>query len=157
MKKAMIICGFPGVGKSCAANNRTNILDAESSAFSWNWNPENLEKGRERNPEFPGNYIRYIKENIDKYDVILVSTHKVVREALMAEGVQYIIVVPFHNMLVKNEYMIRYLQRGSDIDFIESLYNEWDDFIGEIANDEAPKIYLGEGQYLSDVLGVIAR
>ena len=154
-RKAIIICGFPGVGKTSVANNRTNILDAEYSAFSWNWNPENLEKGRERNPEFPHNYIRFIKENMDKYDVILVSSHKVVRDALKAEGIQYIIVAP--ECWCKNEYMIRYLQRGSDIDFIEQLYENWDEFHYGLVHDEVPIIWLGEGKYLSDVLGVMAR
>lgn len=155
MKKAIVICGFPGVGKTSAANNRTNILDAESSAFSWNWNPENLEKGRERNPEFPHNYIRFIKENMDKYDVILASSHQAVRDVLKAEGIQYIIVAPEYPR--KNEYMIRYLQRGSDIDFIEQLYGSWGQFIDDLAYDGAPLIWIGEGKYLSDVLGVMAR
>lgn len=154
MKKAMVICGFPGVGKSCAANNRTNILDAESSAFSWIWNPENLEKGRGRNPEFPANYIRYIKENMDQYDVILVSSHQDARTALKAEGIGYIIVAPLY--CLKNEYMIRYLQRGSSIEFIELLNEKWDEFQDDLVKDEVPKIWLDKGEYLKDVLGVFA-
>lgn len=154
MKKAMVICGFPGVGKSCAANNRTNILDAESSAFSWIWNPENLEKGRERNPEFPANYIRYIKENMEQYDVILVSSHQAVRDALKAEGIGYIIVAPYFS--IKNEYLIRYLQRGSSIEFIEQLNKDWGTFLEDLVNDSAPLIWLDKGEYLKDVLGVWA-
>lgn len=152
---AMVICGFPGVGKSAVANNRTNILDAESSAFSWIWNPENIEKGRERNPEFPSNYIRYIKENMERYDVILVSSHDVVRDALKAEGVDYIIVLP--TIFEKNEYMRRYLQRGSGYDFIAMMDKKWVDFTESIMDDDAPKIWLGGGEYMADVLGGIAR
>ena len=155
MKKAIIICGFPGVGKTSVANNRTNILDAESSAFSWNWNPENPEKGIERNPDFPHNYIKYIQENQEKYDFILVSSHEGVRNELKAQGIQYIIVAPeFH---VRNEYMIRYLQRGSDIEFIESLYENWVEFLQSIKNDGAPVIWLDDGKYMSDVLGFLAK
>ena len=154
MKKAIVICGFPGVGKTSVANNRTNILDAESSAFSWNWNPEDLEKGRERNPEFPANYIRFIKENMDRYDVILASSHQAVRDALKAEGIGYIIVAPYPT--TKNEYMIRYLQRGSDIEFIDQLYYSWNPFIEDLVNDGAPLIWLEDGKYLSDVLGALA-
>lgn len=150
MKKAMIICGFPGVGKSSVANNRTNILDAESSVFSWNWNPENLEKGRERNPEFPANYIRYIKENMERYDFILVSSHQKVRDALKEEGIGYIIVLP--TIFEKNEYMRRYLQRGSDIDFITMMNERWVEFTESIMDDDAPKIWLDAGEYMSDVL-----
>lgn len=154
MKKAIVICGFPGVGKTCVANNRTNILDAESSAFSWIWNPENLEKGRERNPEFPTNYIRYIKENMEQYDVILVSSHQDVRDALKAEGIGYIIVCPYFSN--RNEYLIRYLQRGSSIEFIEQLNRNWNTFIEDLVNDGSPIIWLEDGKYLKDVLGVFA-
>ena len=152
---AMIICGFPGVGKSCVATNRTNILDAESSAFSWIIDPVHLENGRKRNPEFPGNYIRYIRDNMDKYEVILVSSHQSVRDALKAESIPYIIVAPYVEL--RNEYMKRYLQRGSTMEFIDILYNAWLDFLGGIERDGAPTIWLDSGEYMSDALGHIAR
>ena len=154
MRKAIVICGFPGVGKTCVANNRTNILDAESSAFSWTFDPENTEV-RERNSAFPLNYIEYIRGNMEKYDIILASSHKAVREALTAEGIPYIIVAPY--VTLKNEYLKRYLQRGSDIEFIELLNEKWCDFVDDIYRDGAPVIWLGAGEYLSDVLGEIAR
>lgn len=154
MKKALIICGFPGVGKSCVANNRTNILDLESSAFSWIFDPTSVEF-RKRNPDFPANYIQTIKEECEKYDVILTSSHKSVRDALQAEGIQYIIVAP--RLELKNEYLIRYIQRGSPISFIELLDINWYKFLYEIQEDCAPVIWLDKGEYMSDVLGEIAR
>ena len=162
-KKPIIICGFPGVGKSCVANNRINILDAESSAFHWRYDPEHPENGRERNPDFPGNYIAYIKENMERYelDVILVATHKAVRDALKAEGIKYIVVAPFNDMLCLNEYMKRYVQRGNDIDFMVSLCKNWDAWLAELALESdlegIPMIRLSDKEYLSDVLGVLAR
>lgn len=162
MKKPIVICGFPGVGKSCVANNRINILDAESSAFHWSYDPEHPERERKRNPYFPQNYIAYIKEQMNRYelDVILVSCHKEVRDALKTEGIKYIIVAPFNNMLCKNEYMIRYLNRGSDIEFIESLHKNWDKWIDELYAESVegvPTIRLDEKRYLSDVLKGFAR
>ncbi len=155
MRKAMVICGFPGVGKTSVANNRINILDAESSAFSWIIDPEHLEKGRKRDPNFPLNYIKYIQDNMERYDVILVSSHQNVRDALKAEGIPYIIVAPWAEL--KNEYMIRYLRRGSEIEFIDLMQNAWGDFLRGIEVDGAPVIYLDSGKYLSDVLGEVAR
>lgn len=154
MNKAMIICGFPGVGKSCVANNRTNILDAESSAFSWIFDPDTVKKP-ERNPGFPLNYIRHIKQMSERYEYILTATHEEVRNAMRAEGIQYIIVAPKREL--KNEYLTRYLQRGSDIDFIEVLNEKWDEFLDGIERDGAPVIWLDKGCYMSDVLGEIAR
>ena len=150
MKKAIIICGFPGVGKTTVANNRRNILDAESSALSWVWNPEEPD-ARKRNEEFPRNYINFLEESLDKYDVIMASSHKDVREQMQYSGMQYIIVAPRREL--KNEYLIRYLQRGSDIDFIELLNEKWDEFLTDIENDGAPVIWLNRNENLADVLG----
>ena len=90
-----------------------------------------------------------------KYDVILASSHQAVREALMAEGIHYIIVAPKREL--KTEYLIRYLQRGNEIEFIELLNEKWDEFLDGIENDGAPVIWLDHGQYMADVLGAIAR
>lgn len=150
MRKAIIICGFPGVGKTTVSNNRRNILDAESSAFSWKWDTE-PPFGKERNPEFPQNYIGFLKENEGEYDVILASSHGAVRDGLKYDGMQYIIVAPEREL--KNEYLKRYLKRGSDIDFIESMNENWDAFLTEIENDGAPVIWLNKNENLADVLG----
>jgi hypothetical protein len=108
-----------------------------------------------RNPEFPENYISYIQENMEKYEVILVSSHQNVRNALKAEGIQYIIVAPWASL--KNEYMARYLRRGSEIEFIDLMNNAWGDFLRGIEEDGAPVVRLDKGEYLSDLLGEIAR
>lgn len=149
MKKAIIICGFPGVGKTTAANNRRNILDAESSAFSWTFDPESTD-ARKRNPAFPENYSKFLLDSVEEYDYILASSHKAVRDELKAIGAQYIIVAPRREL--KNEYLIRYLRRGSDINFIELLNEKWDDFLTDIENDGAPVIWLEAYNGLSDLL-----
>lgn len=151
MRKAMIICGFPGVGKTTAANNKKNLLDAESSAFSHIFDPENFGE-RPRNPHFPENYIDFIEENTGEYDLIFVSSHASVREALTARGIQYLIVAPEKEL--KNEYLIRYLKRGSDIDFIELLNEKWDEFLTGIENDGAPVIWLKEKETLSNLIAM---
>lgn len=146
----MVICGFPGVGKFSVANNRTNILDAESSGFSWVIDLDHPENGMTRNPAFPGNYIKYLKECADKYEFVLASSHAEVRDRLKMEGIQYIIVAPERDL--KNEYLIRYLRRGNQVDFIELLNEKWDEFLDSIENDGAPVIRLGSGVYLADIL-----
>jgi hypothetical protein len=150
MKKAIIICGFPGVGKTTVANNRRNILDAESSAFSWIFNPKETD-ARKRNPAFPHNYVAFLLENAGEYDYILSSSHSAVRDDLKAVGAPYIIVAPRREL--KNEYLVRYLRRGSDIEFIELLNEKWDEFLTDIENDGAPVIWLDSYSGLADLLG----
>ena len=66
------------------------------------------------------------------------------------QGIKYIIVAPKRDL--KNEYLVRYLKRGSDIDFINLLSEKWDEFLTEIENDGAPVILLDTGEVLADVI-----
>ncbi|BBI90532.1 hypothetical protein HYO65_gp140 [Tenacibaculum phage PTm1] len=128
MKQTKIICGFPGVGKSHLYRNQMKyglkILDSDSSTFD--------------KTEFPDNYIKHIKENIGKADVILVSSHKEVRDALVAEKLPHYFVHPCISMNMV--YKKRYEDRGSDEKFINLIMNNWDTWIREIL-DEEPSIY----------------
>jgi len=151
-----IICGFPGVGKTTAAKNR-NILDMESSGFHYKFDPESREFTP--NPDWPTNYLDAIEQAYlnDHNEIILTSTHEdVVLSLLNNRELPVIVVVP--EATLRNEYMIRYLKRGSDPEFIYSMYNNWLGYIEKIyrlvTNDgrKVPVINLKSGQYLSDVL-----
>ena len=85
----MIISAFPCVGKTQSLTNfpEFNILDSDSSLFSW------IEPGV-RNPNFPENYISNIKMHVDKADFILVSSHEIVRDALIKEEIPFSLVYP---------------------------------------------------------------
>lgn len=141
-----VISGFPAVGKSYLYNNNNGlkVLDSDSIKFSW-------ESEGVRHPEFPNNYIRHIKRNLGVVDVIFVSSHKVVREALQSNGIDYTIVYP--NISLKGEYISRYINRGNDDSFIEFLNDNWEEFIADIENERFPvKVELQQGQYMKDVL-----
>lgn len=146
MKEAIIISGFPGVGKSTLMEkyNDLNILDSDASKFAW------VEKGV-RDLSFPQNYIEYIKANIQTTDVILVSSHESVRSCFKENNISYYLVYPFEYLM--KEYINRYKNRGNDNIFIANIKNNWDSFMKEMDDDDYPlKIRLTEGQYLSDVL-----
>lgn len=111
------------------------ILDSDSSFFSWLYD-ENGNKTNERNPEFPQNYINHIKEHMDEEDIIFVSSHKVVRDALKEEGIPYYLVYPRKDM--KEEWMTRFKKRGNDENFIKFQDEHWDEFIEDMENDAYP-------------------
>ena len=156
--KTTIICGFPGVGKtSCrySANGiDTTVMDMESSAYSWIYDPFNPKDYPKRNPLFPKNYIDSLGLFANKggYEYIFISCHESVRNELKARGIKYIIVAPTNTPELKNEYCKRYLKRGSDIEFINKMYREWDEMIESIEKDGSPIIWLGSGEFLADVL-----
>lgn len=144
-----IICGFSGIGKSTAEQKNRRILDFESSGYS-----NIFENGFvvSRNKDFPKNYIDKLEELMknDEAYYYLLSCHEDVRNELKARGLKYIIVLP--HMEYKNEYLKRWLKRGSDIDFITQMDKRWEVMIDSCERDTAPKIYLEEHEYLSDIL-----
>lgn len=145
MKNTIVIAGFPGVGKTVLTRKGDLVVfDSDSSQFSW------IKKG-ERDPDFPNNYMRHIKENMGKADYILISSHDVVRKALEENDVEYTLVYPAIGL--KEEYLQRYKDRGNDDKFIAFIDSKWDEFIEDIEKEEFPKLIKLEGhQYLSDVL-----
>lgn len=138
------------IGKSYIYKNKNKnkiILDSDSSDFSW------IRKGV-RNPQFPDNYIKHIKDNIGKADIILVSSHKVVRDSLVGNDIWFTLVYPDRSL--KSEYINRYKKRGSDDKFIQMLDEKWNDFIDEMESQkECNKIVLKSNQHLDDVLYLI--
>lgn len=137
-----IICGFSGIGKTHAEQKNRRVLDMESSPYS---------KDRESNG-FPKNYIDALEESIknNEADYYLLSCHSEVRDELKKRGLKYIIVMPSYQE--KNEYLKRYLKRGSSADFIYKMYDRWNDMITSCVEDSAPKIFLNEDEYVSDLL-----
>ena len=138
-KETMVIAAFPGTGKSYCVKNEAEkfdgVLDSDSSNFSWK-KDTNGNNTTERNPDFPNNYIEHIKENIGKVDVIFVSSHKEVREALEKENIKYTLVYP--NVFQKEDYIKRYKNRGSSESFIRLLEANWEEWINECRTEEYP-------------------
>jgi hypothetical protein len=131
---------FPGVGKTYFYNNnKENTRDSDSSTFD--------------KSEFPQNYIAHIKELLkdETIEYILVSSHKVVRDALYEAGINFIVIKPSHNL--KKEYLNRYKERNNSQAFIDLLDKMWEQWLTEI--DKENERYhnytlVGEFMYLKD-------
>ena len=149
MREAYIICGFSGIGKSTAEQKNRNIVDFESSGFSHTYE-NGLQTGL--NASFPRNYIDALCDLRDNGCAThyLISCHKEVREELKKRGLDYVIVLPTAEQ--KNEYMKRWLKRGSSVYFIKSMESRWDDMVRSCEEDDAPKIYLSSGEFISDLI-----
>lgn len=123
-----IIAAFPGCGKSYFFENNKGftVCDSDSSTFDKQY--------------FPQNYIESIKEKKDKFDFLLVSSHKVVRDALMENGLDFILVYP--DISLKDEFMQRYRDRGSPQSFIALLDKNFETWVQECEELEVNKIKL---------------
>lgn len=154
---------FPACGKTWLYEHQEDydlrILDSDSSQFSWictniDENGNTIRGVRKvRNPDFPNNYIKHIKENIGKYDCIFVSSHASVRESLDKEGIDFTIVYPMKGC--KAEWVGRCFIRektGEDGCGAETMYNNFDQWHLECfeAGLNHKEIVLRPRGYLSD-------
>jgi hypothetical protein len=138
-KSTILISAFPGVGKSYLFKNLKDykILDSDSSKFD-----KDL---------FPVNYIDHIKQNIGVVDIIMISTHDVVRQQLEENGLFFVLVYP--DISLKDEYIGRYNERGNDDNFIKILGENWDNWINDIEKQKGClKIKLQSGEFLGDFI-----
>ena len=127
--KTRIISAFPGTGKSYFYNeNKETTIDSDSSNFSWVKDKDG-NNTKERNPNFPQNYIEHIKENIGKYKFIFVSSHKEVRDALKENCLFFYLIYPEETR--KDEFIQRYKDRGSPIGFVNLIESKWDAWLKE--------------------------
>lgn len=136
-----VICGFPGVGKTTLFQMLKEkgfpIVDSDSSQFDKKF--------------FPQNYIEHIKQQLANNQWVLCSTHKEVRIALQAAGIGYAIACPAYRHL-KDEYIQRYIKRGSPEAFVKLMEFKWDEFFDDVTNDSyGLHIGLGGGEFLERI------
>lgn len=110
---------------------------------------------RLRNPEFPENYIRHIKEKIGTCEYLFVSSHEEIRSALKAAGIPFTLVYPEKYCLT--EWVGRCYMRelnGNNGFPIKVLIDNWYKWIEQCDLDDGAscKIRLGFGLYLLDGL-----
>lgn len=140
-----IVSAFPGTGKTTFYNKyKENLLisDSDSSTFP---------KGE----EWPQNYIDHIKSLVGKQNIIFVSSHKEVRDALKENNIHYTLVYP--SSKCKEEYIERFKQRGNSEDFVNLLEKHYESWILDdlILEDYPDIIMLNKGEYLSKIFDII--
>ena len=170
--RTVVISAYPCCGKTYLYEHwkdKCNILDSDSSKFYWErrkrteaelqaekekWYIDHIKDNliTVKNPDFPNNYIQHIKDNLGKADIILVSSHLYVRQAMDNAGIAYVTVYP--SSLCKNEWMRRMIARGNDESFVIFQFDHWHEFLCNISSEPHGKeiIRLSPNQYLSDVI-----
>ncbi|KHN94831.1 uncharacterized protein MAM_07250 [Metarhizium album ARSEF 1941] len=152
----VIISGFVAIGKTWLTENASsaglydyNILDLDSAQF-----PKDAD-GR-RGPEFKPAYLAKVKESIAPNTIILVSTHVEIRTALVEQGLNYALVYPSDHL--KEEWISRLQEREETEKLVQVVQNLWPDMMdGCKSQSSCQHFVLGEGQYLSDIIGDIIR
>lgn len=154
MENTKIISCFSCTGKTYLGNKYNNVLDLESSHYKWLYNDPEIAKDiekrkgildREPNPLYPDNYIKAIKENINKYDIILITPEKKIRDILLEYKINYLLVYPTDYTFVSK----RALLRGNNKYFAEGLKDSFRTWYPE-KNEKV--LWELEDEYLEDVL-----
>lgn len=136
---AQVVAGFPGVGKSTLTKEDPSIGDSDSSQFDKEY--------------FPGNYMAHVRNRMVADKLTLVSSHDIVRQALVKSKIDYILVYPA--LECKDEYLKRYNKRGSELKFIDLLERNWNDWIKDCqAQEGCIHVVLQPGQFLADVIEI---
>lgn len=152
---SVIISGFPGIGKTYAAKSypdRCVDIDSSSSHYVM------IEGCKIALPGWVEGYVDKIKETLDScsYEYIFVSSHEEVREELERRCIDYFVVVP--SIEDRDSYILRYLKRGSSMDFIRMLSKNYSEWIRSIQSSyqgysrTGVVIQLKSGEYISDIL-----
>ena len=161
----MVVCGFPGVGKTYAVEHWNypdyKIYDSDSSDFSW---IDKNDHSKGRNPDFPMNYVEHIKSLDNDKSFVLVSSHKDVREALREVSIDYFIVYPWLQVCDKDIYLRdRIAKRDTGINsdsFVKLLSDNWENWIKEIDVEEKTPMFrfkLDNYATLHEVLDVLVK
>lgn len=145
-KKAIVISAFTGTGRNYFINNTDlKVLNLNTRDFAYT----DLHK---RNPNFPNNFVSCIKDNLDKYGVILLPSDDITYQSLVNKSIDYNIVFPSINL--RNAYESRLRDKGVDEYFINIFLSTWEDEILKCGLQKQPKkIKLtSEDHYLSDII-----
>lgn len=175
MKNTLVISAYTCCGKTYASEHIKDydILDVNINDFKMikrQPNEEEIEEERKRwessfhlmsveghlsqfkqqiisvgNPDFPNNFIRYIKENIGKVDIIFVDSDIKIRQWLNEAKIKFVTVYPWSSCL--QEWIGRmYLQDYPDI-IIRNKINGWHHevyFVKEPYGDQFFRLSCGE-------------
>lgn len=159
----IIIAGFGGIGKTTLAKKYKNVLDLESTPYKYiiadyqKFDPEAVKgKGiidKKLNPDFPENYITAIKNNLHKYDYILVWCHpEQALPHLERAGIDYELFIPTREAL--DEYRQRFINRGNSQEYVNRVSSKegYDKRLPQFKATGKPIVFLQTGETLESYL-----
>lgn len=155
----MIYSVFPGLGKTYTARVTMagKAIDAESSKFQWlDYESHNEEKNKgklkNKNPEWPENYIDFITKQNTKDQIVLISAQPEILNALGQKGIPFKTITP--DVSTKELIMTRYKTRGNNKDFINMLSSNFEKFITNMDTNPyaSDHLKLNENHRLADLL-----
>lgn len=155
-----VISVFTGLGKTTVGNKYANVYDLQSSPYRCDYSnisKDDYEKmkcisSRLANPEWPNNYLKAILKALNEYDIVLVPSNLDIRELLLNNNIDFILVLPNKDSEIREKLLQRYKLRGNSDELIESAMNNFDNWSRNQEDYNYPIIILDNNQYLEDIL-----
>lgn len=155
-----VISVFTGLGKTTVGYKYANVYDLQSSPYRCDYSnisKDDYEKmkcisSRIAHPEWPNNYLKAILKAIKEYEVVLVPSNLDIRELLLKNNIDFILVLPNKDSEIREKLLQRYKLRGNSDELIESAMNNFDNWSRNQEDYNYPIIILDNNQYLEDVL-----
>lgn len=156
--KGIIIAGFGGVGKTQLAKKYKNVIDLESIYWKWEYK-EKMEKNieyykhydkRTKNPNFPQNYIEAIKENQEKYEIVLIAYSDEICKSMEENKIEFYLCYPEKG--AKEIYIERFKIRGNNEEFIKRNNELFEEAIEIAEKRKGHKIILSGNETIEDYL-----
>ena len=131
----MIVCGYPLVGKSTAARYSPRIIDLDCRLF-------NIRGGLDVDSVDSVNRYCNVADSMSKQGcIVMISSHKYVRDELNRRGIDYSIWLPAPDLKGQwvNEAYMRYKRTDNDKDkrAAEHIASHFDEDVQELLNDAA--------------------
>ena len=150
MKKSILICGFPGIGKTTLSEMIKNKFKNLSVIDSEELHSDKL--------TFPKSYVENIKNSLNKINVILSSANPNVIEELINQNIWFTLFYP--SLKRKNEMIELYKLRADNEKMIKYMSQNYENIIHRYTNiTSCNKIILeNNGDFISnnaDILNLL--
>ncbi len=113
---------------------------------------KNKGKLKNKNPEWPENYIEFIKKQNTKDQIVLISAQPEILNMLGQQGIPFKTITP--DVSTKNQIMERYEIRGNNKEFINMMSSNFEKFITSMDTNAyaSDHLKLKENHRLADLL-----
>jgi len=147
-KQGVVICGFPGIGKSYLAKRHKNVVDLDLGDFQFlNYDHSKSRADLRPNPNFPQNYCEAVLNSKEKYDFVLACYSGELWQFLQSKGIEFFLAIPKKTGWRYLEE--RFKARGNDDEFIKIVKQS---FLQESAKTDANILWLEDGEFLENAL-----
>ena len=158
--RGKVISVFAGLGKTTVAKKYSNVCDLQSSPYRCDYSKiskadyEKMKCNTSRipNPEWPNNYLKAVLKAQKEYDIVLVPSSVDIRELLVNNNIDFMLVLPIKSTDNREKLLQRYKVRGNSAELIKDAMYNFDNWSRKPEDYNYPIVILDKDMYLEDLL-----